>query len=79
MRDPTPREPGQYNNPLQRLLGGGGGGGGFGGLGGLLGGTGPMVEPGTYLITVRINGRDYKQVARIERPVQTSSLSGEWQ
>jgi len=77
-RDPQPREPGQFNNPLQRLIGGGGGGGGFGGIGGLLGGTGPMVEPGTYLITVRLNGRDYKQVARIERPEQTSALSGGW-
>jgi len=77
MRDPQPREPGQFNNPLQRLLGGGGGGGG-GGLGGLLGGTGPFVEPGTYLVTIRINGRDYRQLARIERPVQTSALSGQW-
>ena len=76
MRDPEPREPGQFNNPLQRVMGGGGGGGG--GARGLLGGAGSMVEPGTYLITIRLNGREYKQLARIERPVQTSALSGEW-
>ncbi len=75
-RDPQPREPGQFNNPLQRLMGGGGGGG-FGALAGL-GGAGAFVEPGTYLVTVHLNGRDYKQVARIERPVQTSALSGGW-
>lgn len=74
MRDPEPREPGQFNNPLQRILGGGGGGGARG----LAGGAGSLVEPGTYLITVRLNGRDYRQVARIERPVQASALSGGW-
>ncbi|HMA46053.1 MAG TPA: hypothetical protein VKP11_02420, partial [Frankiaceae bacterium] len=73
MRDPQPREPGQFNNPLQSILGGGRG---FGG-GGFLG-AGTQVEPGTYLITIRLNGREYKQLARIERPVQTSALSGEW-
>jgi hypothetical protein len=77
LRDPEPREPGSFNNPLQRVMGGGGGGGGGRGL--LGGGAGAMVEPGTYLITIRMNGRDYKQVARIERPVQTSALSGQWQ
>ena len=77
MRDPEPREPGSFNNPLQRVMGGGGGGGG--GARGLLGGAGSTVEPGTYLITIHLNGRDYKQVARIERPVQTSALSGQWQ
>ena len=76
MRDPEPREPGQFNNPLQRVMGGGGGGGG--GARGLLGGAGSMVEPGTYLITIRLGGREYKQLARIERPVQTSALSGGW-
>jgi hypothetical protein len=75
MRDPEPREPGSFNNPLQRVMGGGRGGG----AGGLLGGAGAMAEPGTYLITIRLNGREYKQVARIERPVQTSALSGQWQ
>jgi len=76
MRDPEPREPGQFNNPLQRVMGGGGGGGG--GARGLLGGAGSFVEPATYLITIRLGGREYKQVARIERPVQTSALSGGW-
>jgi len=74
MRDPEPREPGQFNNPLQRVMGGGRGGG----AAGLLGGAGSFVEPGTYLITIRLGGREYKQVARIERPVQTSALSGGW-
>jgi hypothetical protein len=73
MRDPEPREPGQFNNPLQSVMGRGRGGRG------MFGGAGAMVEPGTYLITIRLNGRDYKQVARIERPVQTSALSGQWQ
>jgi len=77
MRDPEPREPGQFNNPLQRVMGGGGGGGG--GARGLLGGAGSLVEPGTYLITIRLGGREYKRLARIERPVQTSALSGQWQ
>jgi photosystem II stability/assembly factor-like uncharacterized protein len=72
-RDPQPREPGQFNNPLQSLLGGGRG---FRGAGFL--GAGATVEPGTYLVTIRLNGHEYKQVARIEQPVQTSALSGEW-
>jgi len=74
MRDPQPGEPGQFNNPIQGLMGGGRGG--FGGLGAL--GGGGTAEPGAYLITVRLNGRDHKQVAVIERPVQTSALSGGW-
>jgi hypothetical protein len=73
MRDPQPREPGQFNNPLQNVMGGGRGLGGMGAAG-----AGGMVEPGTYLIAVRMNGRDYKQVAVIERPTQTSALSGGW-
>jgi hypothetical protein len=77
MRDPEPREPGQYNNPIQRVLGGGGGFGGGGG--GLLGGAGGLVEPGQYLVTIRLNGQDHKQLVRIERPSQTSVLSGGWQ
>jgi hypothetical protein len=80
-RDPEPGEPGQYNNPVQAAIGGGGGGGGGfgGGFGGLGAGQGELVEPGTYLVTIRINGRDYRQVARIVRPEQTSALSGGWQ
>ena len=42
-------------------------------------GAGGLVDPGTYLITVRINGRDYKQSAVIERPISTSALTGGWQ
>jgi hypothetical protein len=91
MRDPERGEPGQWQNPIQRALnpptpGGinrnvGGGGGGFGGLGALLGGggAGAFVEPGVYLVTVRMNGREYRQAVRIERPQQSSALSGGWQ
>jgi photosystem II stability/assembly factor-like uncharacterized protein len=80
-RDPQPGEPGSYNNPVQQALGGGGGGGGGfgGGAGALLGGAGAFVEPGTYLVTVRLNGREYRQPIRVERPSSSSALSGGWQ
>ena len=77
-RDPTPGEPGTNvtmtgNN--YGLFPGGGGGGGFGG-----GGAGGLVEPGVYGITVRFNGREYRQSVRVERPsMLQSALSGGWQ
>jgi photosystem II stability/assembly factor-like uncharacterized protein len=74
-RDPQPGEPGSYNNPIQQALGGGGG---FGRAAGL-GGAGPIVEPGRYLVTVRLNGRDYRQAILVERPNNASVLSGGWQ
>jgi len=76
LRDPERGEPGTYLNPIQQALGGGGFG--FRGLGGLFGGAGPMVEPGTYLVTIRIDGKEYKQPIRVVRPTQTSELSGGW-
>jgi len=80
VRDPEPREPGVFLNPLQQVLGGFGGGGGGGGAGALLGGgAGGFVEPGTYLVTIRLDGREYKQPIRVERASQTSVLSGGWQ
>ena len=73
----APGEPGVFTPSLGRnwglVPGGGGGGGGFGG------GAGALVEPGIYLVTVRFNGREYKQTVRVERPNQTSMLSGGWQ
>ncbi len=42
-------------------------------------GRGPLVEPGVYLVTVRFNGREYRQTVRVEAPSQTSALSGGWQ
>jgi photosystem II stability/assembly factor-like uncharacterized protein len=77
-RDPTPGEPGTPVNMAGENWGirpGQRGGGGFGGLGGL----GPVVEPGTYLVTVRFNGRDYRQTVTVVRPQQTSTLAGGWQ
>jgi len=54
----------------------GGGGGGFGGGAGV----GGLVEPGVYAVTVRFNGREYKQSVRVERPSAVQSvLSGGWQ
>jgi len=65
-------------NPIEQ--GFGGGGGAFGTLAGRLGGgAGGFVEPGTYLATIRLNGREYKQPIRVERASQTSALSGGWQ
>jgi hypothetical protein len=75
LRDPQPGEPGQYLNPIQQVLGGGGG---FRGAGGLLGGTGPFVEPGTYLVTIRLDGKEYKQPIEVVRPSESSTLSGGW-
>jgi hypothetical protein len=95
VRDPERGEPGQWQGPLRAALnppsaglnrdnpieqGFGGGGGAFGPLGGrLVGGAGGFVEPGTYLVTIRLNGREYKQPIRVERASQTSALSGGWQ
>jgi hypothetical protein len=79
LRDPQRGEPGSYNNPIQQALGGGGGGGfGFRGAGGLLGGAGGFVEPGTYLVTIRLNGREYRQSVTVVRPSESSALSGGW-
>jgi hypothetical protein len=90
-RDPESREPGRYLGPMQlavnppeqeirRSRGGGGGGGMFGRFAALSGGgAGAFVEPGVYIVTIRLSGRDYRQPVRIERPVQTSALSGGWQ
>jgi len=75
MRDPQPGEPGSYLNPIQQVLGGGFG---FRGAGGLLGGSGPFVEPGTYLVTIRLDGKEYKQPIEVIRPSESSSLSGGW-
>jgi len=75
MRDPNPGEPGSYVNPIQQALGGGFG---FRGAGGLLGGSGPFVEPGTYLVTIRFDGKDYKQPIEVVRPMESSALSGGW-
>jgi uncharacterized membrane protein YgcG len=80
-RDPEPGEPGTpitalqiaVNPPAQSLARGGGGGGGGGA------GAGPLVEPGVYLVTIRLNGREYKQAVRIERPSQPGALPGGWQ
>jgi hypothetical protein len=74
MRDPNPGEPGSYLNPIQQALGGFG----FRGAGGLLGGTGPFVEPGTYLVTIRLDGKEYKQPIEVVRPSESSALSGGW-
>jgi hypothetical protein len=76
MRDPQPGEPGTYINPIQQALGGGGFG--FRGAGGLLGGTGAYVEPGTYLVTIKLDGKEYKQPIEVIRPSETSELSGGW-
>jgi hypothetical protein len=77
LRDPERGEPGSYINPIQQALGGGRGFG-FRGAGGLLGGAGPMVEPGMYLVTIRLDGKEYKQPIRVVRPSETSELSGGW-
>jgi len=74
MRDPNPGEPGTYLNPIQQALGGFG----FRGAGGLLGGSGPFVEPGTYLVTIRFDGKEYKQPIEVVRPSESSALSGGW-
>jgi photosystem II stability/assembly factor-like uncharacterized protein len=75
-RDPEPTEPGVWVNPA--AVGGGFGGGGGGG-GGFAAGAGPLVEPGTYLLTVRINGVTHRRTIRVERPNLQSALSGGWQ
>jgi photosystem II stability/assembly factor-like uncharacterized protein len=75
LRDPQRGEPGRYDNPIQRALGGGRG---FGFRGGFFGGAGAAVEPGMYLVTIRLNGQEYRQPIRVVRPSQTSSLSGGW-
>ena len=75
LRDPQPGEPGSYVNPIQQALGGGFG---FRGAGGLLGGSGPLVEPGTYLVTIRLDGKEYKQRIEVVRPSESSALSGGW-
>ena len=77
LRDPQRGEPGSYNNPIQQALGGGGGFG-FRGAGGLLGGTGGFVEPGTYLVTIKLNGHEYRQPVTVVRPSESSALSGGW-
>jgi photosystem II stability/assembly factor-like uncharacterized protein len=77
LRDPQRGEPGTFNNPIQQALGGGGGFG-FRGAGGLLGGAGGYVEPGEYLVTVRLNGHEYRQPIRVVRASQSSALSGGW-
>jgi photosystem II stability/assembly factor-like uncharacterized protein len=74
LRDPERGEPGRYDNPIQRALGGRG----FGFRGGFFGGAGAAVEPGEYLVTVRLNGQEYRQPIRVVRPYQTSALSGGW-
>ena len=74
MRDPTPSEPGTFDNPLQQVLGGRGAGGFRGGLGG----AGALVEPGMYLVTIRLGGREYRQPISVVRPSQSSTLSGGW-
>jgi hypothetical protein len=76
-RDPQPGEPGVWQNPLLQQLGGGFGGGGGGGGG--FGGGAPLVEPGTYLVTIRLNGREHKQTVRVERPTLPGALAGGWQ
>ena len=75
MRDPNPGEPGSYLNPIQQALGGSFG---FRGAGGLLGGAGPFVAPGTYLVTIRLDGKEYKQPIEVVRPSESSALSGGW-
>ena len=77
LRDPQPGEPGQYLNPIQQVLGGGGGFG-FRGAGGLLGGAGGFVEPGMYLVTIKLDGKEYKQQIEVVRPNESSTLSGGW-
>lgn len=57
--------------PAEERLGGGGAqrGGGFGrGFR-----QGPWVEPGTYLVTLNVNGATLKQVVRVERASEVSS------
>ena len=71
-RDPEPTEPGVWVNP--NAAGGFGGGGGF-----FRFGQGPLVEPGEYVVTARINGLEYKRTIRVERPTNTSEFSGGWQ
>jgi photosystem II stability/assembly factor-like uncharacterized protein len=77
MRDPTPGEPGVPMVMIGDnwgLLPSTRGGGGFGG------GAGALVDPGTYLVTVRFSGHEYRQTVRVERPSeQQSALSGGWQ
>jgi photosystem II stability/assembly factor-like uncharacterized protein len=77
LRDPQRGEPGSFDNPIQRALRGGGGFG-FRGARGLLGGAGAYVEPGEYLVTIRLDGHEYKQPIRVVRPSQSSALSGGW-
>jgi hypothetical protein len=43
--------------------GGGGGGGGGGGRGGF---GGPAIEPGTYLVKLTVNGKDYTKTVVVE-------------
>jgi len=75
LRDPQPGEPGSYINPIQEALGGGFG---FRGAGGLFGGAGGYVEPGTYLVTIKLDGKEYKQPIEVIRPSESSELSGGW-
>jgi photosystem II stability/assembly factor-like uncharacterized protein len=78
LRDPQPREPGTWNNPLlmsiQASLGGG-----FGGAFGGGGGQGPLVVPGIYTVSIRLNGVEHRRTLQVERPSGTSALAGGWQ
>ena len=78
LRDPEPTEPGQWENPALAQLGLGGRFGGRRGGRGRFGGRGALVEPGTYLVTIRLNGAVYRQTVQVVRPDQTSALSGGW-
>jgi len=94
LRDPTPGEPGTHTPPtagLEVRVGGAGGGGAGGGLARLLGGgTGGggggfggdeprTVEPGTYVVVMRLNGVEYRRPIRVERPEgQKSVRVGDW-
>jgi len=62
-RDPEPGEPG---TPVLPAGGGFGGGGGGGGGGGRFGGAG-FVEPGDYLLTLKVGTTELHRVIHVER------------
>jgi photosystem II stability/assembly factor-like uncharacterized protein len=55
-------------NPPAGAGGAGGRGGGGGGGGGRGGAGGAIAQPGTYLVTMTVNGQTYRQTFRVERP-----------